>query len=67
MARNRALNAQRRAKNEYERLIMKSWETLDADKVKIINTHFTPGRSGNSIRYIVVHHNLRQSDYRRLL
>lgn len=36
---------------------MKSWETLDADKVKIINTHFTPGRSGNPIRYIVVHHN----------
>lgn len=36
---------------------MKSWETLDADKVKIINIHYTPGRSGNSVRYIVLHHN----------
>ena len=36
---------------------MKSWETLDADKVKIMNVHSTSGRSGNSIQYIVVHHN----------
>lgn len=36
---------------------MKSWTGLDADVVKILNKHFTPGRSGHNIEFIVLHHN----------
>ena len=36
---------------------MKNWETLEADEDMILNTHFTPGRSGRNIDKIVIHHN----------
>ena len=25
---------------------MKNWDTLEADRVKLLNKHFTPGRAG---------------------
>lgn len=36
---------------------MKNWANLEADIDKILNVHFTPGRAGNSISEIVLHHN----------
>lgn len=36
---------------------MKDWLELEADRVKLMNKHFTPGRGGNTIQYVVVHHN----------
>ena len=36
---------------------MKNWNTCTADKVRILTKHFTPGRAGERIRYIVIHHN----------
>ena len=36
---------------------MKDWLTLAPDRVKLMNKHFTPGRNGNKIQYVVVHHN----------
>lgn len=36
---------------------MKDWENIDADVNLILNKHFTYGRNGYSIDYIVVHHN----------
>lgn len=36
---------------------MKNWDTLEADEDMILNTHYTPGRSGRNIDKIVVHHN----------
>ncbi|MFY1821309.1 N-acetylmuramoyl-L-alanine amidase [Bifidobacterium pseudocatenulatum] len=36
---------------------MKNWNTLEADENLILNTHYTPGRSGGSVKYVVVHHN----------
>ena len=36
---------------------MKNWTTCTADKVRILTKHFTPGRAGERIRYIVIHHN----------
>ncbi len=36
---------------------MKNWETLEADEDMILNTHYTPGRSGRNIDKIVIHHN----------
>lgn len=36
---------------------MKNWMTLEPDRYKIMNKHFTPGRAGNRIECIVVHHN----------
>ena len=36
---------------------MKNWKTCTADKVRILTKHFTPGRAGERIRYIVIHHN----------
>lgn len=36
---------------------MKNWETLDADVVKLLTTHFTIGRSGRSVDKVVVHYN----------
>lgn len=35
---------------------MKDWETLEPDVYRLMNKHFTPGRGGRSIRYIVRHH-----------
>lgn len=37
--------------------VMKNWDTLDADVVKLLNKHYTVGRGGNKIEYVVVHHN----------
>lgn len=36
---------------------MKDWLTLQPDRVKLMQKHFTPGRNGNDIQYVVVHHN----------
>lgn len=36
---------------------MKSWTNLEPDQYKLLTTRFSPGRAGNSIRFIVVHHN----------
>ena len=36
---------------------MKNWDTLTADVDKLMNKNFTPGRSGQKIRHIVLHHN----------
>lgn len=35
---------------------MKSWENLEPDVYRLMNKHFTPGRGGRKIRYIVRHH-----------
>lgn len=36
---------------------MKDWKTLQPDQVRLINKHFTPGRGGQKIQYVVIHHN----------
>ena len=36
---------------------MKNWDRLEADVDLIMNKHYTPGRAGQSINKIVVHHN----------
>ena len=36
---------------------MKNWDTLEADENLLMNTHYTPGRSGRNIDKIVIHHN----------
>lgn len=36
---------------------MKSWEKCEADVVKLLNKHYTKGRSGRKIQYVVVHYN----------
>lgn len=36
---------------------MKDWLTLQPDRVKLMNKNFTPGRGGNKIEYVVIHHN----------
>lgn len=36
---------------------MKNWLELVPDRVKLMNRHYTPGRGGQSIRYVVIHHN----------
>ena len=36
---------------------MKNWETLEPDRVKLLNKHFTPGRGGQTIKQVVIHHN----------
>lgn len=36
---------------------MKNWNTLDADVVKLLNTHYTKGRRGAKIKHVVVHYN----------
>lgn len=36
---------------------MKNWQTLDADVVRIVNKHYTAGRSGRKADKVVVHHN----------
>lgn len=35
---------------------MKSWENLEPDTYRLMNKHYTPGRNGRSIRYLVRHH-----------
>ena len=35
---------------------MKSWENLEPDTYRLMNKHYTPGRGGRTIRYIVRHH-----------
>lgn len=36
---------------------MKNWDTLQADTNLIMNKHYTAGRRGNHIKFIVLHHN----------
>jgi len=36
---------------------MKNWDTLDADRVKLMNKNFTKGRGGKSVDCVVLHHN----------
>lgn len=36
---------------------MKNWNTLQADRVKLMQKHYTPGRGGHKIEMVVVHHN----------
>ena len=36
---------------------MKNWQTLDADVNKLLTKHYTIGRQGHHIKYVVVHHN----------
>lgn len=36
---------------------MKNWLTLEPDRYKIMNKHYTPGRAGSKIECVVVHHN----------
>lgn len=36
---------------------MKNWDTLDADVVRLMNKHYTIGRSGHRIEMVVIHHN----------
>lgn len=35
---------------------MKSWENLEPDQYRLMNKHYTPGRGGRKIRYLVRHH-----------
>lgn len=36
---------------------MKNWLTLEPDRYKLMNKHYTPGRGGNNVECVVVHHN----------
>ena len=36
---------------------MKDWEKLEADVVRLLNKHYTKGRSGRDIDFVVVHYN----------
>ncbi|MBC3179756.1 N-acetylmuramoyl-L-alanine amidase [Corynebacterium lujinxingii] len=36
---------------------MKNWLTLEPDRVKLMNKHYTKGRGGNKVECVVVHHN----------
>ena len=36
---------------------MRNWDTLEPDRVKLLNKHFTPGRGGKKIDKVVIHHN----------
>lgn len=35
---------------------MKNWDTLDPDKIRLMNKHFTRGRGGKKIDMVVIHH-----------
>lgn len=35
---------------------MKDWKTLQPDKIKLLTKHFTPGRGGQKIDKVVIHH-----------
>lgn len=36
---------------------MKNWNTLDADVVRLLNKHYSKGRGGRKIEFVVVHYN----------
>lgn len=36
---------------------MKNWDTLEPDRYRLMNKHYTKGRNGRSIDKIVIHHN----------
>lgn len=36
---------------------MKNWNTLEPDQYRLMNKHFTPGRGGQTIDKVVIHHN----------
>lgn len=36
---------------------MKNWDKVEADKNVLMNKHFTKGRQGNKVDFIVIHHN----------
>lgn len=36
---------------------MKNWDKLEADRVKLLQKHFTKGRAGHKIEMVVIHHN----------
>lgn len=36
---------------------MKNWETLEADRVKLMNKHYSTGRGGGKVEMVVIHHN----------
>lgn len=36
---------------------MKDWKNLIADEDRIIGKHYTPGRGGHRIEYVILHHN----------
>ena len=36
---------------------MRDWEALEADVVKLLNVHYTSGRSGRDVDFVVVHYN----------
>lgn len=36
---------------------MKNWDTLEPDRIKLLDKHFTPGRGGKKIDKVVIHHN----------
>lgn len=35
---------------------MKSWDKLEPDQVKLLTKHFTPGRGGQKIQHVTLHH-----------
>ena len=35
---------------------MKDWKTLQPDQIRLINKHFTPGRGGQKIQHVTIHH-----------
>lgn len=35
---------------------MKDWNTLQPDRVRLLSRHFTPGRGGQKIKHVTIHH-----------
>ena len=35
---------------------LKDWKTLEPDRVRLLSRHFTPGRGGQKIRHVTIHH-----------
>ncbi|EGT5592372.1 N-acetylmuramoyl-L-alanine amidase [Corynebacterium striatum] len=35
---------------------MKDWKTLEPDRVRLLSRHFTPGRGGQKIKHVTIHH-----------
>lgn len=35
---------------------MKNWDTLEPDEIKLLTKHFTPGRGGQKIEFVTIHH-----------
>lgn len=42
---------------------MKSFELLEPDAIKLMTKHFTRGRGGRSVKYVVLHHMAGVADY----